>query len=216
MVLYQDGIQIKGTTTDINGIYEFKEIPKGEYELTFSFLGYTSETKKVKVKNQSSIINSSLTKGIYLKEVVVEYERPVSVCSITYRGGNTRSREEIERLRCYFTCGASCIRLKEVEKVEPKVLTVKEPKLSQLQIFPNPSVGGEVTLLYDNHQVGSENEVEITLIDLLGKSINRQQVKLENGRVQLQIKELEGVIPGQYFIIVTDGEKKLSQKVIVQ
>ena len=36
-----------GTSTDVNGYYELS-LPQGSYSITFSFVGYISETKVVK------------------------------------------------------------------------------------------------------------------------------------------------------------------------
>ena len=38
----------KGTSTDINGHYKLS-LPEGSYNITFSFIGYVSETKHINI-----------------------------------------------------------------------------------------------------------------------------------------------------------------------
>lgn len=65
----------KGTSTDENGHYELT-LPKGDYKITFSFIGYTSMTKDVEISDNQKILNITLkTDSKMLDEVVISSQR---------------------------------------------------------------------------------------------------------------------------------------------
>ena len=65
----------KGTSTDKNGHYELS-LPEGNYSITFSFVGYISVTKDVKITNSNKTLDISLTiDNKMLDEVVVSSTR---------------------------------------------------------------------------------------------------------------------------------------------
>jgi outer membrane cobalamin receptor len=51
----------KGTSTDINGLYELSLVP-GKYSLTYSFIGYQKQTKEVEL-----LANQTITVNVYLQ-----------------------------------------------------------------------------------------------------------------------------------------------------
>jgi iron complex outermembrane receptor protein len=53
-----------GTTTDMNGAFEFKNLKKGNYQLTVSFIGYEKQTRDV-------ILNGDQTLDVILKEETI-------------------------------------------------------------------------------------------------------------------------------------------------
>ncbi len=56
VVLYQDGIMKKGTTSDFDGNYSIKEITPGIYEMRFQYIGYKPYVvKDVKIEPSASI-----------------------------------------------------------------------------------------------------------------------------------------------------------------
>lgn len=80
-------IQIKnsfiGTTTDLNGKYQLKNIQIGTYEIVFSSVGYQSVVRNVDVKeNLTDTVNIILQESVIgLNEVTVQGIRPVSAAS---------------------------------------------------------------------------------------------------------------------------------------
>ena len=74
---------IIGTTSDLNGNYEIKNIQIGNYEVVCTSLGFASITKNIEVKeNETSVIDFVLEEAsAKLNEVVIEGERPMSVSS---------------------------------------------------------------------------------------------------------------------------------------
>ena len=83
-VLYAPG---KGTQTDIDGNYSLK-LPDGEYTLTFSYVGYLSETKKIKVNGKNIAVdfklnNTTLNEVEVVADVAKIRETPVAVSSIS-------------------------------------------------------------------------------------------------------------------------------------
>jgi outer membrane receptor protein involved in Fe transport len=72
-----------GTTTDLNGKYQLKNIQIGTYELVFSFIGYETITRQVEVKeNLTDTVNVTLEESVIgLNEVTVQGIRPISAAS---------------------------------------------------------------------------------------------------------------------------------------
>lgn len=71
-VIEEDGSK-KGVSTNIYGFYSLR-LNSGQYELHFSYVGYTSIVKKIKL-NKNIVLNVELTEGRELQEVVVTSER---------------------------------------------------------------------------------------------------------------------------------------------
>ena len=65
-IMYAPG---KGAVTDINGTFEF-DLPYGDYELTFSYVGYDKLVKKVKLNKSVVNLNVKLT-NTTLQEVEI-------------------------------------------------------------------------------------------------------------------------------------------------
>ncbi|MFN3382116.1 MAG: carboxypeptidase-like regulatory domain-containing protein, partial [Runella zeae] len=64
------------TTSDQQGNYQMKDIPYGEYEVEFSFVGFQSQTKTISIKQPSITENVRLVEAIHeLNEVVVAAEK---------------------------------------------------------------------------------------------------------------------------------------------
>jgi hypothetical protein len=100
IVVWQNGVQVTGTTTDFDGKFRLGPIQPGSYDVMASFVGYDHSWKKnVAVRDEvGAIVNFDLTSGIELEEVmVVAYEVPL----ISRDGGASGSRiirEEIQRM----------------------------------------------------------------------------------------------------------------------
>jgi len=61
----------KGTMSDINGDYQITDLPKGEFNMKFSFIGYKPEVLHIHLQ-QDTIINISLAADLKeMKEVIV-------------------------------------------------------------------------------------------------------------------------------------------------
>ena len=74
----EDSSLVKGTITDINGAFEFKDIPQGEYLLRVSAIGYKNFMLPVKVENNTALGTLKMQPGATtLKEVKVTAERPL-------------------------------------------------------------------------------------------------------------------------------------------
>ena len=80
-------VQVKntllGTTTDLSGKFEIKNIQIGTYDIAFLFIGYQSVVKQVEVKEDVTdtiriLLNES---AIGLEEVTVQGLRPISAAS---------------------------------------------------------------------------------------------------------------------------------------
>jgi outer membrane receptor protein involved in Fe transport len=72
-----------GTTTDLNGKYELKNIQIGTYELVFSAVGYQSVVHNIDVKeNLTDTLNIKFEESVIgLNEVTIQGIRPISAAS---------------------------------------------------------------------------------------------------------------------------------------
>jgi len=207
VTLKQKGEIIKGCATDVNGYYEFKEVPKGVYDLVISYLGFETESRVISIKSREEIKSDvQLHKGIALKEVLVIAERT----SLFYC---TSCSTE-----CYFTrtnCRLTGCKVGIIE--EAKTQKKDETKLSirELSLFPNPSKGDLVKLMYTNGDLNSEEQVIISVFDLSGKMIFSNAYLLSAGRLELKLNNFMTVAPGNYFIRLEDGGHILTRKLVI-
>lgn len=71
----KDSTMVKGTTTDMNGVFNLKGVKPGKYLLRFSYLGYNDVIRHVTVDNDGRDVNIGVVKmdpnSIMLKEAVV-------------------------------------------------------------------------------------------------------------------------------------------------
>ena len=85
---------VRGTTTDAHGKYQLKGVPTGTYELTFSLVGYTTQTVhhiSIQPDTESRLDVSLVQAPIQTEQVVVTASRreqslrdvPVSVSTVT-------------------------------------------------------------------------------------------------------------------------------------
>jgi outer membrane cobalamin receptor len=71
------------TTTDLDGNFELKNIQIGNYDVSFSFIGYKSVIQNAVVKeNMTDTLNVKLEESLTgLSEVTVQATRPISAAS---------------------------------------------------------------------------------------------------------------------------------------
>jgi hypothetical protein len=93
-------------------------------------------------------------------------------------------------------------------KVTGSCLTVGVPVVDNkdnfFDIFPNPSQG-DFTVIYKN----SDN-YSIKMKNILGKEIYFEEVRQSSRRFQLNL------LPGIYFVQLSEGEKVLTQKLVIE
>ena len=83
IVVFLNGNQVAGTTTDFDGKYTIKPINPGSYEVEFSFIGYTKQrVTGVKItSNKIRFVNAELSEGIMIAaaEVIAHWgPRPMT------------------------------------------------------------------------------------------------------------------------------------------
>ena len=82
-----------GTATDVNGVYEFKNLKAGTYELTISYLGYEKQTKEVKLISNQTLDVILKQDFILSEEVLVSASRVKENTPVAF---TTVEREEIK------------------------------------------------------------------------------------------------------------------------
>lgn len=64
-----------GTTTDVNGVFQFKNLKAGNYQLTISYLGYEKQTKEVRLTGDQTLDVVLKQDFILAEEVLVSASR---------------------------------------------------------------------------------------------------------------------------------------------
>ena len=64
-----------GTTTDVNGAYQFKNLKAGVYQLTVTFIGYEKQIKEVKLTGDLTLNVALIQDNILAEEVLVSSTR---------------------------------------------------------------------------------------------------------------------------------------------
>ena len=102
VIVYLNGNQVNGSTTDFDGNYSIKPIDAGTYEIEFSFVGYTlTRVNGFVVKsNKTNFLDAKLAEsdGIDLEEaVVIEYAVPL-IDKDGGASGGTVTREDLAKM----------------------------------------------------------------------------------------------------------------------
>ena len=62
----------KGTSTDDNGYYELNKLPNNSIQITYSYLGFETQTKTVNLKNEDAVLNIVLEDAVFnMDEVII-------------------------------------------------------------------------------------------------------------------------------------------------
>ncbi len=100
VTLFKNNVLISGTTTDLDGAFEFQHIEPGTYRLDARYLGYQTQslTGVLVKKGEENIAIIELETGVLMDEVVIkEYKVPLISQDNTTQG-KTVSSEEIRSL----------------------------------------------------------------------------------------------------------------------
>lgn len=90
---------------------------------------------------------------------------------------------------------------------------IKNSLSDEISVFPNPAFS-QFTVQLDNENL--ENEVTLSLINLLGQVVESNQHQLDNSSNQYSwIMDSSNYRPGAYFIHLTDSNGKSLQKKIL-
>ena len=58
----KDSAFVKGTTTDLNGVFNLKDIKPGRYVIKFSYMGYNEATHRVTIGNDGRDVNMGVVR----------------------------------------------------------------------------------------------------------------------------------------------------------
>ncbi len=111
--------------------------------------------------------------------------------------------------------GYSYYRLKEVD-IDGKVtlspiIKVKIERLEIVNIYPNPSLGHEMTIEINS----KDSHAFIEVIDNMGRIIRVKEIDLLNGKTILTVPTSD-LTPGQYFLKVVLNSKEFTQKIFLR
>ncbi len=86
---------------------------------------------------------------------------------------------------------------------------------TSLDIHPNPTVGQDVTIDIENIRT-SNGEVEISVVDQLGKTVHAQVTELYNGTGSVELALDEDLPAGSYIVLIKTSSTVISEQLVVQ
>ena len=96
VLIQKDGTEINGTQTDVNGVYTFKALNPGQYDVLVSYIGYATEkVEAVQIAIEKitfldfKLVNNTVSKTINIKK----YKLPL--IDPDFKSGSTKTFEDI-------------------------------------------------------------------------------------------------------------------------
>lgn len=163
-----------GTTSDNQGHYSLPSIPKGNYQLSVSILGYSSKTKSIHCTGNEIKIDFRLDRITeQLEEVIVA----------------TKSKSQVLRETAYRP---EVLELKNVElKATPVIDMVSQ--LSGIRVRQQGGLGSDANIMINGISgKGIKTFVDGIPLDLLGKGYNLNNI---SPNLIKQIEVYKGVVP---------------------
>lgn len=141
VIVYKDGAQLTGGTTDFDGRYTIKPIDPGSYDIGFYYVGYNEKRiNGVQVQpSRMSFLNTELQAGVQIDEVqVVSHSVPLIARDGGSSGGTVSTRGRSQ----YVVRGTSALPVRNVDGIamratdrirEEQLRGVKRQNLAVLQ-----------------------------------------------------------------------------------
>ena len=85
-----------------------------------------------------------------------------------------------------------------------------ELDLTNLQAYPNPA-NGDLNINFN----ASEGSAEVVIRDVLGEVVERKNIYSESGEF-FTIFDISDIMAGNYFVTMSQGDKSLTKKVVIQ
>ena len=138
--------QVIGTTTDFDGLYTLKPIPPGRYTIQISYVGYQPNKQTIQLSaDQQMIKDFSMSAGVELSAVVVNYKKPLIELDQT-TVSETRTREEIERMAVRSSSGLLNMR---GGRSNEKLTFIDGIKLNNINLISNSLKNRATDLQYE-------------------------------------------------------------------
>lgn len=110
-----------------------------------------------------------------------------------------------KNLRTVLNCTQDKLTLKSEALVSVQELNSK----AEFILYPNPSYGITNILIPEN---SFKKQVNISVIDILGKEVYNQNAGMSFGLIQLNLNHLNN---GTYFMVVSDGNTRAAKKLVI-
>ncbi|MBP7808586.1 MAG: T9SS type A sorting domain-containing protein [Bacteroidia bacterium] len=110
-----------------------------------------------------------------------------------------------KNFRSVLNCTQDKLTLKSESLVSVQELNSK----AEFILYPNPSFGITNILIPEN---SFKKQVNISVIDILGKEVYNQNAGMSFGLIQLNLNHLNN---GTYFMIVSDGNTRAAKKLVI-
>ena len=185
VAVYQNGVLRTGTETDLDGFYSLTELEPGNYDLEFSYTGYSSQRiSDVMVEpSTTEMLDAGLSGNMELAEVVVTYEAPIIEQDNTSQGAVF----DMGRQR---GGGAPARRPRQPKREKQKAAQPAATVFSKEQIkdLPTRDVNGLVAL-----GAGVADADELAEVQIRGSRANATNFFLDGVRVN------DSMVPMQRF-----------------
>jgi hypothetical protein len=82
-----------------------------------------------------------------------------------------------------------------------------------MKLYPNPSTSENV---FVNFEPETDAPVEVSVVNLVGKSYFRQTLAAEDARGGIQIRPTSTLTNGIYVVIVNQGVRLAKEKIVIK
>jgi hypothetical protein len=103
----------------------------------------------------------------------------------------------------------NCVQNKVTSKSEALVGIKEHYTASDVVLYPNPAYHSAYVLIPENT---FNNPVLITVVDITGREVYREESNVRSGLINIDLMHLQS---GTYFVLLNDGRKQLTKKLII-
>lgn len=117
-----------GTTSNSDGYYAF-DVPVGDYEIVFQYVGYRKHSEKLSIGNEAITLNISLKpESFELKEVTVEADAEDPAYNII-RKAQKKRKFYLDRVKAY-SCNVYIKGVQALDQIPAKILVFDAKKMN--------------------------------------------------------------------------------------
>ncbi len=149
---------------------------------------------------------------LWFNSCILLSDRVISMCQLLpisklYRGLTTANKNTYSNT-CNSTTNSKVLNAFAYDGNDDSPKELNKNQFTNIQISPNPNTG-KFTLLFENKM---ENTIFISIVDLSGKVIWSDLLKVENEQISLDLNPIRN---GIYIISVSDNTINYKAKLVI-
>jgi hypothetical protein len=192
VMLYQNNELVTGTTTDLEGRFNFKDIAPGKYNLEASYLGYETKRKKITLTEgkNTGFVGLKIKRMVITEAIIISYDPCTPWC-------------------CHWGCGGTvCFEtetdIEEVVIEKREAIEHKSIKEDAFKVFPNPAPSFTTIEL--------EESLESVQIYDMSERLLFSKINPKGGRIHVDVSTW---IDGMYAVVFERTNETVVQRLVV-